>query len=197
MRRGRDREGPGRANSFNIDPRHRGSESWVNGAGVTGLFNAKGEQVSEVKPRSCNFAVWWDGDLLREILDKNTIAKWNWRESVLDTLLVSDVCTSNNGTKSTPALSADILGDWREEVIWRTRDNQELRIYTTTVPTQHRFRTFMHDPVYRLGIAWQNVAYNQPPHTGFYVGEDMERPPRHSIMTPVYGNTGEGSSHGR
>ena len=81
---------------------------------------------------------------------------------------------SNNGTKSTPVLSGDILGDWREEVILRTIDNKELRIFTTTIPTKYRFYTFMHDPEYRLSIAWQNVAYNQPPHTSFYLGPGME-----------------------
>lgn len=164
-------EGPGRANSFNIDPRYRGAESWANGAGMTGLYSAKGERISDNKPSSCNFAVWWDGDLLREILDKNAISKWNWETEKLDTLLFAQECTSNNGTKSTPALSADLFGDWREEVIWRTIDNNELRIYTTTIPTEHRFITLMLDPVYRLGVAWQNVAYNQPPHTNFYIGE--------------------------
>lgn len=39
-----------------------------------------------------------------------------------------------------------------------------------------RLRTLMHDPVYRLGVAWQNVAYNQPPHTSFYLGAGMEQP---------------------
>ncbi len=184
VKAGDDGEGPGRANSFNIDPRYRGSESWVNGAGITGIYSAKGEKISEIKPRSCNFAVWWDGDLLREILDKNYIAKWNWQESRLDTLLTDEACTSNNGTKATPVLSVDLWGDWREEVIWRTRDNQELRIYTSTIPTEHRFPTLMHDPVYRLGIAWQNVAYNQPPHTSFYIGGDMATPSRSPIVTP-------------
>jgi rhamnogalacturonan endolyase len=69
------------------------------------------------------------------------------------------------------------LGDWREELIYRTHDNQELRIFTTTIPTKHRFYTFMQDPQYRLSIVWQNVAYNQPPHTSFYVGEGMSKPP--------------------
>ena len=68
-------------------------------------------------------------------------------------------------------------------MIWRTEDNKELRIFTTTIPTNRRFYTFMHDPVYRLGIAWQNVAYNQPPHVGFYVGEGMATPPRPRITT--------------
>jgi len=73
--------------------------------------------------------------------------------------------------------------DWRDEVIWRTADNKELRIYTTTIPTKHRFYTFMQDSQYRLSIAWQNVAYNQPPHTSFFVGEGMKPPPRPAIRT--------------
>jgi rhamnogalacturonan endolyase len=79
-------------------------------------------------------------------------------------------------------LSADIVGDWREEVIWRTTDNQSLRIYTTTIPTTHRLYTLMHDPQYHLSVAWQNVAYNQPPHTSFYMGEDMKPAPRPRIV---------------
>ena len=137
--------------------------------------------ISDIKPTSCNFAVWWDNDLLREILDKNVISKWNWENSRLEVLLKDEDCRSNNGTKATPTLSADLFGDWREEVIWRTNDNQELRIYTTTIPSKHRFYTFMHDPVYRLGIAWQNVAYNQPPHTSFYLDKDMAPQPRYKI----------------
>ncbi len=77
-------------------------------------------------------------------------------------LLSPQGCASNNGSKATPALSADIFGDWREEVIWRSADNSELRIYTTTRPTEYRFPTLMHDPQYRLSVAAQNVGYNQP-----------------------------------
>ena len=105
----------------------------------------------------------------------------NWETSTETRLLTAEDCTSNNGTKATPALSADILGDWREEVIWRTTNNQELRIYTTTIPTPHRIYTLMHDPQYRLAIAWQNVAYNQPPHPGFFLGTDMPPAPRPNI----------------
>jgi rhamnogalacturonan endolyase len=85
------------------------------------------------------------------------------------------LCSSpNNGSKATPCLSADILGDWREEVIFRTTDNKELRIYTTPIPTSHRLPTLMSDPQYRLSVAWQNVGYNQPPHPGFYLGVGMK-----------------------
>jgi rhamnogalacturonan endolyase len=180
---GKDGEGPGRGLAIDIDPRSKGAECWAFGGGVTGLFSAKGELLSANMPKSCNFAVWWDGDLLREVLDKNWIAKWNWETEKLDQLLLAEDCASNNGTKATPCLSGDILGDWREEVIWRTNDGKELRIYTTTIPTKYRFYTLMHDPQYRLSIAWQNVSYNQPPHTSFQLGEEMPKPPRPAIIT--------------
>jgi rhamnogalacturonan endolyase len=187
VKAGEDGEGPGRGLALDIDPRHRGFESWVRGAEIRGLFSAKGEKISETAPRSCNFGVFWDGDVLSELLDRNTISKWNWTDGSETTLLTAEGCASNNGTKATPTLSADILGDWREEVIWRTTDNKELRIYTTTIPTKHRFYTFMHDPQYRLSVAWQNVAYNQPPHLGFYIGEGMTKPPRPLMTTEVRG----------
>jgi rhamnogalacturonan endolyase len=171
----------GRGMTADIDPRYRGSECWS--APSDGLYTCKGEKISDRKPRSCNFAVWWDGDLLRELLDRNVITKWNWAEGTETVLCTADGCVANNGTKATPAVCADILGDWREEVVWRTADNKELRIYTTTIPTEHRFTTLMHDPVYRLSVAWQNVAYNQPTHTGFYLGEGMAPPPRPYIRT--------------
>ena len=186
VRAGADGEGPGRGLALDIDPRHRGHESWVRGAGLNGLWNAKGEQISEKTPNSCNFGVWWDGDVLRELLDRNVISKWNAETSTDNVLLRAEECASNNGTKATPALSADLFGDWREEVIWRTTDNKELRIYTTVIPTPHRFYTLMHDPQYRLSIAWQNVAYNQPPHTSFYLGDGMSKPPKPAIVTNKY-----------
>lgn len=186
VKAGEDGEGPGRGLSLNIDPRHQGFESWSFGAGINGLFDAKGNKISDKMPRSCNFGVYWDGDLLSELLDRNSISKWNWEKETTDPIFTAEGCMSNNGTKSTPALSADILGDWREEVMLRTTDNKELRIYTTTILTKYRFYTFMHDPQYRLSIAWQNVAYNQPPHTSFYIGDGMKSPPRPSIR--VIGN---------
>ena len=173
----------GRGVAFDIDPRHRGYEMWASGLGLSGVWNVKGEQISARKPRSCNFGVWWDGDLLRELLDSNRISKWNWQDSTETNLVTAANCASNNSTKSTPCLCADILGDWREEVIWRTTDGKELRIYTTTIPTEHRLYTLMHDPVYRLSVAYQNVAYNQPTQTGFYLGDGMLPPPRPAIVT--------------
>jgi rhamnogalacturonan endolyase len=179
--------GVGRALALDIDPRRRGLEMWGKGEGIDGLFDAKGEKYAAASPRSCNLGVWWDGDLLRELLDGTTIAKWDWDQGRERPLVqaADHGCAANNGSKANPCLVADLLGDWREEVIWRTRDGKELRIFTTTVPTEHRLYTPMHDPVYRLSIAWQNVAYNQPPHPGFYLGHGMAPPPRPRIRTGI------------
>ncbi|MBN2181572.1 MAG: rhamnogalacturonan lyase [Sedimentisphaerales bacterium] len=163
----------GRGLAADIDAGHLGYECW---GGPGGLRNCVGESIGS-SPSSTNFACWWDGDLLRELLDSNRIDKHG-----LGRLLTAAGCSSNNGTKSTPVLCADILGDWREEVIWRTDNNQQLRIYTTTIPTEYRFYTLMHDPVYRLSVAWQNVAYNQPTQPGFYLGADMQPPPQPNII---------------
>jgi rhamnogalacturonan endolyase len=159
----------GRGVAADIDPTHPGFENW---GGPGGLRDVYGHTISNQTPSSTNFLVWWDGDLTRELLDRNRIDKWDWKNKTTINLLTAKECTSNNGSKGTPCLSADIIGDWREEVIWRTRDNTELRIFSTTVPTEYRFCTLMQDAQYRLSIVWQNVGYNQPPHTGFYLEEE-------------------------
>jgi len=168
----------GRCMASDIDPRYAGYEYW---GSVGGLYNSSGEEISNKKPSSANFAVWWDSDLTRELLDGNHIDKWDYDSRTTKNIFTAEGCISNNGTKSTPALSADILGDWREEVVLRTADNTELRIFTTTIPAANRMVTLMHDPQYRLAIAWQNSAYNQPPHPGFYLGEGMKLPAKPEI----------------
>jgi rhamnogalacturonan endolyase len=179
----------GRGIAIDIDPRHPGSEMWAAGEGLRGLWNARGEVISDARPRSCNAGIWWDGDELRELLDGSTIDKWDWVQGRATRLFNGGDhnCVRNNGTKANPCLSADLLGDWREELILRTADNRELRIFSTTLPTQRRLHTLMHDPIYRLGVAWQNVSYNQPPHTGFHLGADMADPPMPAIR-PVPAN---------
>lgn len=171
-------EDTGRGTCADLDPRYPGEEMWAGG----NLYSCKGERIGNGVPSSTNFAIWWDGDLLRELLDDNHIDKWDFEAERTVRLLTAEGCASNNGTKATPCLQADLFGDWREEVIWRTEDSRELLIYMTTDPTEHRIRTLMHDPVYRLAIAWQNVAYNQPPHPGFYLGHGMTPPPSPDIV---------------
>lgn len=158
----------GRGVAADIDSTYFGPEMWCSGG--EGLWNYKGEVIGE-NPASANFLVWWDGDLLRELLNHNKISKYKGED-----LLVAEGFRSNNGTKATPTLSADLFGDWREEVILAAQDGKSLRIFTTTILTKYRFPTLMHDPQYRVAIAWQNVAYNQPPHPGFYLGHGMTLP---------------------
>lgn len=123
-----------------------------------------------------NFAAYWDGDLLQEIVDKTWIDKYDYENNELVNLLSADECTFINYTKSNPCLQADIFGDWREELIWPTKDGNALHIYTTTDVTPYKIRTLMHDPQYRLAIAWQNTCYNQPPHPSFYLDENYPLP---------------------
>jgi hypothetical protein len=84
--------------------------------------------------------------------------------------------TSCNSSKSTPCLTADLFGDWREELILPTSGSDALHIYTTTTPTTNRLYTLMHDAVYRMSVATENVAYNQPPEPGIYIGPSMTLP---------------------
>ncbi len=177
----------GRGLCAKIDPRYKGNQMWSYFS--EGLYNYEdGKRITTESPESVNFAIWWDGDLLRELLDHDwygyetnvgipKIYKWNWENEDMDIILSTDNVLSNNGTKGNPCLQASIFGDWREEAIFRGKDSTFLRIYTTTDLTEHRFYTFMHDYVYRLGIAWQNTAYNQPPQTSFYIGPDMKTVP--------------------
>ncbi|MFQ3578999.1 MAG: hypothetical protein SNJ71_02525 [Bacteroidales bacterium] len=154
-----------------------GQEVWSNAVG--GLHSATGTQVSSTKPSSCNFRVYWDGDLQDELLDANRIDKYTGSGSTRVLTLTGNSC---NGTKSTPNLSADILGDWREEVILHDGASR-LYIHTTTTPTTHKLYTLMHDPVYRNAISWQQSSYNQPPHLGFFLGNGTDKAPIPNITT--------------
>jgi FG-GAP repeat. len=169
----------GRGVAGNITSRP-GYEIWGAG-GLTvetggGVYNVQGYVVEESSRDiglPMNFVTYWDGDLLHELLDGTVIYKYDENTSTVNVMRSFEGVVSNNGTKANPTLQADIFGDWREEVIYRTPDDSELRIYSTTIPTEYRLYTLMHDPVYRMGIAWQNITYNQPPHISFYLGEDI------------------------
>lgn len=156
-----------------------GPEMW---SSSDGSVRDEGGATKGRKPSSANFLAWWDGDPVRELLDGTRIDKYGTSSDTR--LLTGSGVSSNNGTKSTPALSGDILGDWREEVVWRTGDNRALRIYSTPHDTDTRITTLLHDTLYRTSLAWQNTAYNQPPHTGFFLGDGMPKAPRPAVFTP-------------
>ena len=150
----------------------------------TGIYDKNGNKLDlNLGKFGINFAIYWDGDLYREGLDRTYINKWNYNTKSIDRLLTGSNVHSNNGTKATPTLSADILGDWREEVIWPLSDDSALRVYMSDSVTNHKLYTLMHDTQYREAIAWQNVAYNQPPHTSYYIGEDMKTPEQPNVYT--------------
>ena len=159
-----------------------------NGRGIAGCFlsSARGGQMASsndrqlrscvnnsvlsTKSTSVNFRIYWDGSLYDQLFDK-TITKTNG--SSITTLFSPtnyNNSTTCNSTKATPCLQADIFGDWREEIImWNSSDSCTINIFSTTETTSYRVPTLMHDHVYRMGVAWQNVAYNQPPHLGYYL----------------------------
>ncbi len=156
-----------------IDPRYRGYEAW---GGPGGIRDSQGNDIGP-KPRSTSFAIWWDGDLLRELIAGSNINKWNWEKGVEERLYSTGARPGSRG----PNIMGDFLGDWREEMLMTAPDRQSLRLYTTTIPTEYRIYTLMHDPQYRLSIAWQNVVYNKPPHPGFFLGDGMAPAPRPNI----------------
>ena len=172
----------GRGLAADIVADSRGYEFWSSYGGFDSgsrnqnPFNAiTGEQVGTSKP-SMNFRIYWDGDEYDELLDGITISKYGKSGLMLGPGLSAigagsmGNSSSCNSTKATPCLSADIFGDWREEVIlWSKTDNATLNIYSTAYETDYRFPTLMHDHTYRMAVAWQNVAYNQPPHLGIYL----------------------------
>ena len=135
-----------------------------------------GKQAGSSKP-SMNFRIYWDGDLQDELLDDTNITKYGGSTLGVGSTPLASLGSpaSCNSTKATPCLSADIFGDWREEVIlWSKTDNATLNIYSTITTTKYRVPTLMHDHTYRMGICWQNTAYNQPPHLGYYLPDYVE-----------------------
>lgn len=145
------------------------------------MKNDEGQVISTTLPM--NFKAFWDGDLLSEFVDGTTISKYNWKDKCVDILYEAAGCASNSGTKAVPCLTADIFGDWREEIIWRDVNNTELRIYATPYETNYKIPTLMHDITYRQAIAWQNNHYNQPANTSFYMGAETETVPAPEIKT--------------
>jgi hypothetical protein len=158
----------GRGCTGPLMPNIKGWQMW---SGSGGLYDVSQKTVGSM-PSSDNFTIWWGADLTRFLENGTSITPYSGGGAGLN----ASGCTSNNGSKSTPALTADIFGDWREELVLRTTGNDALRIYTTTTPTTQRLYTLMHDPIYRLSVATENVAYNQPPEPGIYIGPSMTLP---------------------
>ena len=169
----------GRGIMDNVDDKYAlssGNLSLFWSVAADGIYNQAGEKVGNI-PNSHgsnmeNFAVYWDGDLGRELLDGNKLVKYSIKSGTERIYYDSKNSTLpgsiNNSTKSNACLTADLFGDWRGEIVLRYGDG--VRIYFSTIPTDYRLTTLMHDSQYRCAIAWQNVGYNQSPHTSYYIG---------------------------
>ena len=182
----------GRGMVGDVDPGSPGHEVWSSMPpgedGDGGLWSADGERLGEEVPGT-NMSIRWAGDMTTQILEGTevdgvvetpTVEDWN-----RGTLLNAEGTSTNNGTKGNPSLVADVLGDWREELVLRVEDGSALRVYTSTEETEHMLHTLMHDPWYRVGIASQQTTYNQPTHPEFYLGSDTDWS-RVTVPRPLY-----------
>lgn len=165
----------GRGLAANISQQWSGYEYWA--ASDNTVYNS-GMAVSTKRP-SINFRIYWDGDVLDELLDGTKITKPNAAVTSIPALVdFSEYsnAASCNSTKATPNLQADLLGDWREEVILHDGSTEsDLLVFTTSIPTDYKVTCLMQDHQYRMAIAWQNVAYNQPPHLSYNLEEYFNR----------------------
>jgi rhamnogalacturonan endolyase len=159
----------GRGLAADLIPTNDGYEFWS--SDERSPRSAKTGETVSTSNTSVNFRVYWNGDLQDELLDGTKLDVWNGNGTTrLLSLYEYGNSNSCNSTKATPNLQADLFGDWREEIIlWDSSNRQTLNIFTTNIPTGYRVPTLMHDHTYRMGVAWQNTAYNQPPHLGYYL----------------------------
>ncbi|WP_211746254.1 rhamnogalacturonan lyase [Paenibacillus sp. Marseille-Q4541] len=158
----------GRGMIGDIDPDHPGLETWA-----VGVYTAQGEKISDKAPGT-NMSIKWSKDMTTQIINgslENTPTIDDWKKG---TVLTAEGTRTNNHTKGTPSLVADVFGDWREEMLVRTVDSSAIRIYTNIEVTEHKLHTLLHDPQYRAGVATQNTGYNQPVYTSYYFASDTD-----------------------
>ena len=149
----------------------------------TGQIESTDKAWSDTIKWSMNSAVWWDGDLEREALDRAMVEK-----SGPTRVFTGDGVTYNNASKSNASITCDLFGDWREEMIFPTSDGTALRVFGTTYMTQTKLFTLMHDIQYRTGVANENVGYNQAPNTSFFLGTDYALPEIPKVYAAVARN---------
>lgn len=159
-----------------LDLNYRGAEFWT--AAAVRLYDLQGNKIATLatsKPHK--FRLYWDGDLAEELFYDATIDKWNGRSNFTHVIQFWRYGNSSStNDKPHPNLIADFMGDWREEVIlWDSTDSCTLNIFTTNIPTEYRVPWLMTDHTYEMGVVWQNVAYNMPPHLGYFLPDYIAR----------------------
>jgi hypothetical protein len=158
----------GRGMVGDILPSEPGLETWA-----MRLRTADGDALGTAQPGT-NQSIRWAADLTTQIVDGSGTVTPTIKDWQRGTLLTATGTLTNNGTKGNPSLVADVLGDWREELLVRTADSTAIRIYLSTEVTDRKLYTLMHDPQYRVEVARQNTAYNQPSYPGFYLASDTD-----------------------
>lgn len=158
----------GRGMIGDVDPAVPGIENWA-----IGMQSADGDKLSSATPGT-NMSIKWAADMTTQIINGSGEATPTIDDWKRGRLLTAEGTRTNNGTKGTPSLVADVVGDWREEMLVRTADSSALRMYLSTEVTNHKLYTLMHDPQYRAEVARQNTTYNQPSYTDFYFASDMD-----------------------
>jgi rhamnogalacturonan endolyase len=132
---------------------HPGQECYAGeakGGEQAWMYTAQGKRIgNENIGTLAPWTLWWDADPQKEIILKGKLMKFQG-ETLLD-------LSGNNRQQ----MVADLLGDWREELV--TAVNGELRIYTTTIPATTRRTCLMQDRLYRLYVATNSMGYNTPP----------------------------------
>ncbi len=164
----------GRALCANFSNNYPGSQGRSVQSGIISTVTDK--PLADVTPDNfiqwgdLNFRIYWDGDLCSEILNSPGTAKEAKIEKVgFGRYFTTSGCNMNNDSKNNPCFQGDILGDWREEIVLRCGHN--LRIYTPAIASSYGFYSLWYDMQYRQAMVWQMMAYNQPPHTSFFLGE--------------------------
>lgn len=167
----------GRGMIGQVDPNQKGLQIWCSEGYESdeafGLMTCRGDQMAKQIPGT-NMSIKWSANMTTQMINGSfdepvTIDDWKQGR-----LLTAEGAVSNNGTKGNPCLVADVFGDWREELLVRTKDSSAIRIYLSTEVTDRKLYTLMHDAQYRTGVAWQNVVYNQPCYTSFYFASDID-----------------------
>jgi hypothetical protein len=172
----------GRGMAGDIDPRQPGYEVWS----FSGLYNGPTNRLAEPNTALApwpQLGLWWDGDTTMELLNAGKIEKWNPAAPAASGSVPRLVSTWNFGAvtaaQSGPTLTGDILGDWREEVVYTNAGFSELIIFTTNVPSSTRLYTLAHNPAYRNAMTLK--GYMQSHHVDYFLGANMTAPPRPAI----------------
>lgn len=155
----------GRCIADNLIPSNNSAE--FSGSHNEIVYDSTGTQLctwGDITKWGQNSVVYWTGTFERCVLDRTMVDQYGYGR-----VFTGDGVTYNNSSKSNACITCDLFGDWREEMVFATSDGTALRVFGTTYTTEYAIYTLMHNVQYREQVAGQNVAYNQPPHTDYFL----------------------------